>query len=942
MEDILYCKDLYEPIEGDTAKPKDMDDEKWKRLHRKTIGHIRQWLDDSVFSHVSNETDAQVLWKKLEARYEQKTATNKAFLIRKLVNMKFKEGGSIEDHLNEFQSVVNQLATMKMVIEDELQALLLLSSLPDSWETLVVTMSNSAPDGKLSMGQVSSSLFNEETRRKLAGTDNAQALVSENRGRSKNRGHKGHGKSKGRSLSRGKSAEKGKCYHCGKEGDLKRNCYAWKREQKEENNNQKKNEEKNTTATFEGDEVVVLSCGEEECLHVGNEIEWVVDTGASYHATYNKEFFTSYKAGDFGTVKMGNTSHSKIVGIGDVCIRTSVGCMMTLRDVRHVPNLRLNLISGITLDREGYMNYFGNGVWKLTKGSLVVARGKACCTLYKTNLKVIDIVLIPLPVIIVSEKKKDTEIPFGGNFDFYPVRYSYSIHVEPGKTVALIGASGSGKSTAIALLQRFYDTDSGVVRIDGVDIKTLQLKWLKGKMGLVSQEQALFGTSIKENIMFGKLDATMNEVMAAAMAAHAHNFIMQLTAGYETKVGQGNTSPKFTRSSLHGKNHTVAHKLSTIRNADLIAVMSGGCITEIAKSSAERPSTAKSSPAVLASPLVIDHNPQPLSYPPPSFSRLLPLNSPEWKQGLIGSLSAIAFGAVQPIYALTIGGMISAFFSPSHEEMRAQIQTYSLVFSSLALISIIVNLSQHYNFGYMGGQLTKRIRLKMLEKILTFEAAWFDEEQNSSGALCSRLSNEASMVKSLLADRVSLILQTISAATIAMIIGLVVAWKLALVMIAVQPLTILCFYTRKVLLSTISTNFVKAQNQSTQIAVEAVYNHRIVTSFGRIGKVLQLFDKAQDESRKEATKKSWLAGISMGSAQGLTFICWALDFCYGAKLVDSGKILAGDVFKTFFILVSTGRVIAEAGSMTSDLAKGSMAVTSVFAILDRQSLIPGS
>ncbi|KAA8515916.1 hypothetical protein F0562_019095 [Nyssa sinensis] len=208
MEDILYCKDLYEPIEGDTAKPKDMDDEKWKRLHRKTIGHIRQWLDDSVFSHVSNETDAQVLWKKLEARYEQKTATNKAFLIRKLVNMKFKKGGSITDHLNEFQSVVNQLATMKMVIEDELQALLLLSSLPDSWETLVVTMSNFAPDGKLSMGQVSSSLFNEETRRKLAGTDNAQALVSENRGRSKNRGHKRHEKSKGRSLSRGKSTER--------------------------------------------------------------------------------------------------------------------------------------------------------------------------------------------------------------------------------------------------------------------------------------------------------------------------------------------------------------------------------------------------------------------------------------------------------------------------------------------------------------------------------------------------------------------------------------------------------------------------------------------------------------------------------------------------------------------------------------------------------------
>ncbi|GAU22803.1 hypothetical protein TSUD_142430 [Trifolium subterraneum] len=404
----------------------------------------------------------------------------------------------------------------------------------------------------------------------------------------------------------------------------------------------------------------------------------------------------------------------------------------------------------------------------------------------------------------------------------------------------------------------------------------------------------------------------------------------------------------------------VAHKLSTIRNADLIAVMSNGCIIETgthnelinipnghyaklaklqtqlsinddqdqnqeqqsillsaARSSAGRTSTARSSPAVMfpKSPLPNDIITSQVSHPSPSFSRLLCLNSPEWKQGLIGTLSAIAFGSIQPIYALTIGGMISAFFATSHHEMKHRIMNYSLIFTSLSLASITLNLLQHYNFAYMGAKLTKRIRLCMLEKILTFETAWFDEEKNSSGALCSRLSNEASMVKSLVADRVCLLVQTASAVTIAMIIGLVVAWKLALVMIAVQPLTILCFYTRKVLLSTLSTKFVKAQNQSTQIAVEAVYNHRIVTSFGSIEKVLRLFDKAQEAPRMEARKKSWLAGIGMGSAQCLTFMCWALDFC-------------------------TGKVIAEAGSMTSDLAKSSTAVASVFEILDRHSLIP--
>ncbi|KAK6158981.1 hypothetical protein DH2020_006295 [Rehmannia glutinosa] len=588
-----------------------------------------------------------------------------------------------------------------------------------------------------------------------------------------------------------------------------------------------------------------------------------------------------------------------------------------------------------------------------------------------------------------------------------PVLKDFNLKIQAGKTVALVGASGSGKSTAIALVQRFYDANGGSVRIDGVDIKTLKLKWLRDQMGLVSQEHALFGTSVKENILFGKHDATMDDVVAAAMAANAHNFIRQLPQGYETKIGErgallsGGQKQRIAiaraivrnpvillldeaTSALDPESETlvqyaldqasmgrttlvVAHKLSTIRNADLIAVVSDGSIVEIgthndlidkngyyarlaklqrqfsgleqdqnlethifsaARSIAGRKSsTAKSSPAFSSPNLPINTNTQQQQQqqlllsdhypPPPSFSRLLSLNSPEWKQALMGSLSATAFGTVQPLYALTIGGMISAFFITDSAEMQARIGKYAMIFSSLCLVSITLNLCQHYNFAYVGECLTRRIRLRMLEKIFTFEPAWFDEEHNSSGALCSRLSNEASMVKSIVGDRVSLLIQTTSAVTTAMIIGLIVAWKLALVMIAVQPLTIFCFYTRKVILSSITSKFVTAQNRSTQIAGEAVYNHRIVTSFGSVGKVLQIFDQAQDEPRKEGRKKSWLAGIGIGSAQGLTFMSWALDFC-------------------------TRKVVAEAGSMTSDLAKGSAALASIFAILDRRSLIPGS
>ncbi|CAL9121196.1 unnamed protein product, partial [Musa textilis] len=154
----------------------------------------------------------------------------KAFLIRKLVNLKYKEGASIAEHLNEIQSITNQLSSMKMSLDDELQALLLLSSLPESWETLVVSLSNSAPDGIVTMSQVTSSLLNEELRRKTSAVSqiDSQALISENRGRSR---------SKDRSSSRiGRSKSRSRkdivCYNCGEKGHYKNQCKQPKKSKK--------------------------------------------------------------------------------------------------------------------------------------------------------------------------------------------------------------------------------------------------------------------------------------------------------------------------------------------------------------------------------------------------------------------------------------------------------------------------------------------------------------------------------------------------------------------------------------------------------------------------------------------------------------------------------------------------------------------------------------
>ena len=127
-----------------------------------------------------------------------------------------------------------------------------------------------------------------------------------------------------------------------------------------------------------------------------------------------------------------------------------------------------------------------------------------------------------------------------GDIEYSQVEFSYpsrpdipilrgaDIRIKAGSTIALVGQSGCGKSTCIQLLQRFYDPVRGAVRIDGVDVKTLNVKWLHGQLGVVSQEQVLFGTSISENIKFGKTDATDAEVVKAAQKANAHDFIMKL------------------------------------------------------------------------------------------------------------------------------------------------------------------------------------------------------------------------------------------------------------------------------------------------------------------------------------------------------------------------------------------------------------------------------
>lgn len=233
------------------------------------------------------------------------------------------------------------------------------------------------------------------------------------------------------------------------------------------------------------------------------------------------------------------------------------------------------------------------------------------------------------PTVVNGEKS--FEMPeIKGRVEFKDVNFYYddgkcvlnkiNFAVKPGETVALVGPTGSGKTTIVNLISRFYDCQSGEVLIDNINVKNVEIESLRSQMGIMLQDTFLFSDTIKENIRYGKLDATDEEVMNAAKAVNAHNFIMKLPKGYDTNVNERGSrlsvgqrqlisfarallaNPKILildeatsnidtaterlvqigiENLLKGRtSFVIAHRLSTIRNCDKIMVIDKGDIYE--------------------------------------------------------------------------------------------------------------------------------------------------------------------------------------------------------------------------------------------------------------------------------------------------------------------------------------------------------------------------
>ena len=237
--------------------------------------------------------------------------------------------------------------------------------------------------------------------------------------------------------------------------------------------------------------------------------------------------------------------------------------------------------------------------------------------------------LIDTPIKVNDHANAQDLINFKSHISFEGVHFAYadrkvlndiSFHITKGSTVAMVGQSGGGKSTIADLLARFYDPAEGSISVDGEDIKGITISSLRKKMGIVTQESILFNDTIRQNISFGKAEAPLEVIIAAAKVANAHEFIMGLEKGYDTIIGERGSklsggqkqrmsiarallknpeilildeatsaldseSEKLVQDAILNltKNRTtlvIAHRLSTIQNADLILVLKEGKIIQ--------------------------------------------------------------------------------------------------------------------------------------------------------------------------------------------------------------------------------------------------------------------------------------------------------------------------------------------------------------------------
>ena len=620
-----------------------------------------------------------------------------------------------------------------------------------------------------------------------------------------------------------------------------------------------------------------------------------------------------------------------------------------------------------------------------------------------------------------------------------------SLKILPGKTTALVGASGSGKSTIVGLALRLYDPVGGQVFLDGVDVRDLNVRFLRRQLSLVSQEPTLFGTSIFENISHGLIgtdsehaanDKKKELVIDAAKMANAHDFITQLPEGYETNVGERGfllsggqkqriaiaravvsdpkillldeaTSALDTRSegvvqaaldkaAVGRTTIVVAHRLSTIRDADNIVVMSQGRIVEqgthnellerqqayaslveaqqIAaatkreeevdddndidsddekglekkfskiKSNTSGPRlTQKQSTNSLGSSVAQKMKDKPKKrYGLWTLTKTIAsLNKEEWHIMIIGLLASIIAGGGQPVQSVFFAEAIVALSRPPTQfaQLRSDMNFWCLMFLMLAFVMLLAYTVSQMCFAYCSERLVYRVRDRAFRTMLRQDISFFDQDENTAGALTSFLSTEAHSVAGLSGVTLGTILNTLTTLIAGFALSIAIGWKLALVTISTVPIVLGCGFLRFWMLNRFAERSKKAYLKSASYACEATSAIRTVASLTREQDVFDNYSAQLSAQAQKSLRSVSKSSTMYAASQSLMFLCIALGFWYGGKLIGSGEYTMFQFFVCYSAVIFGAQSAGTIFSFAPDMSKAKEAAAELRTLFELEPSI---
>lgn len=651
--------------------------------------------------------------------------------------------------------------------------------------------------------------------------------------------------------------------------------------------------------------------------------------------------------------------------------------------------------------------------------------------MYETNAREAEGIILEENSVRGAISFRNVTFSYGDRMaeDAKPVLEGLNLDIEPGVTHALVGASGCSKSSVAKLVERFYTPQEGEVMLDGIDISTLNVVWLRAQIGLVGQMPMLFHGTIRQNIEFGagmvfdggtcsRESVSDEQIVEAAKTANAHDFIVQLPEGYDTKViGHGEllsggqkqriciaralvrnppilildeatssldsaseraVQEALERASRGRTSILIAHRLSTVRNANTISVIRNGGIVEsgthdelFARSDSfyheliqlQNASPKKNLDFSTDSATAIREDDtdvnttnsgcvaQVLSkhdgvgevkvnadegVDPGVIMRSLKFNSDEWLFMILGCLGGVIAGSAWPLSALPFSELIARLGKDGSEK---EIRYWSLIYLIPGLLSLLGSMLQMGMLSISGERFERKLRSGMFRAVLRQEVAYFDLELNSVGALSLLLATDASYANGLCGKTMG----TISFVATTLVIGIIQpfmwCWRLALVVLCTFPLGI---FTARYQLKQLTGLDISEKEEcvtSSDVASQSVGNVLTVFSFGLEDVFIDRYIRALDHPVKIGLKGAAVTAIRFGFAELFMFASGALWLWVGSIFIENDFCTFSEGLKAISSVYIAGRKLSDLNMIVPDIAASQVSATRSFRMLDRKSRI---